>query len=137
VRKILAKISVSMKTRDVGHTYTEEKGKIEYIGRVLSIIQSFTTIVAIFVAGFWFLFKGEGYQKANIVHSVSHFELNQDWTWVNLDIKIDNVGTRRLDLNYSDVRIQHVIPLEKSLKSNIENGNSIISVNTYKIPWPT
>ncbi len=92
-----------------------------------NIAQSVATVIAIIVAGIWFVERREASLKADITHTVIYRQIDDKQTWVRVSIEISNQGKRLLDLKYGLFGIHQVLPLE---------SDDIPIVKDYRVDWP-
>lgn len=117
-------------------TEKESSSIFSRINSSANIAQSVLTAIAIIAAGVWFLMQREAAPKANIEHTVTHRQINNDWTWVRVSITISNPGKRLLDFESGIIRIQKILPLDSKIRSIFERNESPISKKDYKVRWP-
>jgi hypothetical protein len=121
----------------VGTAVAEPESSLSWWKDLTSIAQSVAMTLAIIAAAIWFFWQREPEPKANIAHSVTHRQLNRQWTWVNVSITISNVGKRLLNLTSGNVRLDHVLPLDKPIAEAIEAGPRIIAEGQVRVIWPS
>ncbi|MCP4264452.1 MAG: hypothetical protein GY777_02565 [Candidatus Brocadiaceae bacterium] len=92
-----------------------------------NIAQSVATVIAIIVAGIWFIERRESSLKADITHTVVHREIDDKQIWVRVSIEISNKGKRLLDLKYGLFSIHQILPLEPV---------DIPILKDYRVDWP-
>ncbi len=110
--------------------------KLKRAETCVSIVQSTATTIAILAAAVWFLLRGEGNDRANIAHSVTHRQLHEDWTWVGLSVRFENKGNQRIDLTRALIRIQQVLPLHDKLLRRMADGDPLIRAGETAVRWP-
>jgi hypothetical protein len=111
--------------------------KYEDLKNLAAIIQSFLTVAAIIIGGIWFLYRGEAGTKANVSHVVSHVRISDDWTWVHIATRIENVGKTELDLDSGIIRIQQILPLHNKVSDKLIAGTSLVDEKWKIVLWPT
>ncbi len=105
----------------------EPSPKLSRVESAAGIAQSVATVIAIIVAGIWFIERREASLKADIIHTVIHRQIDDKQTWVRVSIKISNQGKRLLDLKSGLFSIHQILPLR---------SDDILGLNNYRVNWP-
>ena len=83
--------------------------RIDKADKILGIIQKFVTISAIIIGGVWtynlFIIHREAYPKAEIDIEVIEQRISDDHIFLQVSIKIENIGNTILRLRECDVRL--------------------------------
>ncbi len=108
-------------------TVKEESSVLSRVRSAAGIAQSVVTVIAIIVAGVWFIERREASLKADITHTVIHRQIDDKQTWVRVSIEISNLGKRLLDLKYGLFSIHQILPLEPV---------DIPILKDYRVDWP-
>lgn len=97
--------------------------------QILDLVQSFLTCCGVIAAGWWFLFSAQAQGKATCSQSLSMVKVNSNMWWGCLEVKIENVGQRPLDLKESIFKLSQIKPVVK--------GYSLeLNTNDYRVHWP-
>jgi hypothetical protein len=100
--------------------------------------QSVVTIVAIMLAGWLYFEQRESSLRANISQSVAHRQLTDEWAWVHVSTKLENVGKRVIQLNSGVVRVQKILPLDRKILSDlVEKKTNPILEGERLVNWPS
>ncbi len=116
-------------------TATESTSTLTHIRNAAGIAQSIFTIGAIIAAGIWFFIQKEASPKANIIHEITHRQIDKDWTWIHVSISISNPGKRLLNLESGIIRIHKILPLSKDISKMLKNKKNPISEESCKVSW--
>lgn len=108
-------------------TVKESSSILTRVKSVANIAQSVATVIAIIVAGIWFIERREASLKADITHTVIHRQIDDKQTWLRVSIKISNQGKRLLDLKSGLFSIHQILPLEP---------DDIPILKDYRVNWP-
>lgn len=107
---------------------------------IASITQSLTTILAIFVSGFWgywlFIKNRQQYPRVKLSHSIFNISLEGGKTLVHLTVIIQNIGDILLSLRGVETRIHQVIPLPEPVTASVSiDINPVLSGATKINMW--
>lgn len=102
---------------------------------VLAATQSILTCFALLVGGIWFLISNEGSQKLSVQHTIVSYQLNKDWRWVGVAVKLENVGKVALEIDEGIVWIQKILPLPDNVKTLIDAGKPVLEAGLSSIRW--
>jgi hypothetical protein len=100
----------------------------------LDIIQKGFACVAILCAAGWFYFRAEAKGKAVCTHQLSLVMVNNGKTnlwWGNLEVGIENVGHRTLNLSDGLIKISQLRPLPDGFELKLNPTNA-----AYRVDWP-
>jgi hypothetical protein len=100
-------------------------------------VQSIATVLALCVAGWWFLRQGTAAPHANLTHVIQSVKIHDQWRLVRLSVRVANVGVVPISLDSAKVYLARVLPLEDSIKKMIDGGDSPISAASGEIAWPS
>jgi hypothetical protein len=103
----------------------------------VAIIQSAVTVGAIILGGWWFIVRGETETRANVSHTVTHVGISDQWTWVLVITKVENVGKTNLNLDSGIIRIQKILPLDEKVKEKINAKITPVDQKEKIVLWPT
>ncbi len=68
----------------------ESSSILSRVKSMAGIAQSIATVIAIIVAGIWFIERRETSLKVDITHTVIHRQIDDKQTWVRVSIEIFN-----------------------------------------------
>lgn len=102
---------------------------------VVSILQSIFTITAIIAAAWWFFFQAETSPRIGLSHLVNYHKIHDDWTWIYVSIKLENLGKRPISLSSEKVWLQKILPVDKNIKDKIEQDINL-TAEKGNIDWP-
>ncbi len=105
----------------------ESSSILSRVKSMAGIAQSIATVIAIIVAGIWFIERRETSLKVDITHTVIHRQIDDKQTWVRVSIEIFNQGKRLLDLESGLFSIHQILPLE---------SDNIPILKDYRVDWP-
>ena len=104
--------------------------RLDKTDKLFSIIQKIVTVSAIIIGGLWtynmFIMHREAYPKADISYEIEEIKLTDEYTFLQIFIKIKNTGNTVLRLLNGNVRLLDVsFPHVKIEKELSEYHNSI------------
>jgi hypothetical protein len=102
----------------------------------LSAIQSICLIAGIIAGLIWFYDQGESRPRVIISHKITSRKINDDAFWINVSVKIHNIGKVPVHINSGFVRIQKIIPLSDEMTKDIKRNVSIIDKKSCIVRWP-
>ena len=110
---------------------------METLKDIASIAQSLTTILAIFVSGFWgywiFIKNRQQYPRVKLSHSIFHRKLGSGKDLVHVIVTIQNIGEILLSLRMLETRIHQVIPLPQKVADSVAKGENPITSDSTEI----
>ena len=75
------------------------------------LLQSIITIIALILAGYWFLKQEQSKFRADISHATTHYYNYEDYNIMFLDVEIKNIGNVPIELHYYKVRVRQILPI--------------------------
>lgn len=108
-------------------TAKESSSTLCRVKSATGIAQSVATVIAIIVAGIWFIERREASLKADITHTIIHRQIDDKQTWLRVSIEISNQGKRLLDLKSGTIAIHRILPL---------GSDDIPGLKDYRVDWP-
>ncbi len=112
------------------------KGTLERLQSVTGVVQSIITILAVLVAGTWFVVQREGVPKVIVAHTITHRQINRDEIWLHVTITVANPGKRRIRVEFGTVRVLQILPLHKDILAMKAQGKHLIPVYQSQVVWP-
>lgn len=108
---------------------------LDRVKEIVNILQSIFTIAAIIAAAWWFFLQTEASPRVGISHSVTHHKIHDNWTWIYVSIKLENLGKIPVNFSSEKVWLQKILPIDKNIKDRIEQDVSLIS-EKGRVDWP-
>jgi hypothetical protein len=99
-------------------------------------INSIVVALAIFAAGWWFWTQGESSPKANITQSIIHRQMDNQWVWVHLSVRIRNAGKTPLQITSGNIRLDQILPLDGPIVEAIKLDKPLIPEGETRVKWP-
>ncbi len=114
---------------------------VEPLKDIASIAQSLTTILAIFVSGFWgywvFVKNRQQYPRVKLSHTITHHKIDDENILLHVIVNVQNSGDILLSLRTAATRVQQVIPLPEIMSEAIKLGLDPVRDGETEIDlWP-
>jgi hypothetical protein len=106
----------------------------------LATIQSFATIVALIVGGYWtyttFIMERTSFPHVKMSQTVQGRLVAPEWYWIMASITVENTGKYLVSIDNIDVRVQQISPLSDNISKHISETTDPAPKNQMHIPWP-
>lgn len=102
----------------------------------LAAIQSICIIAGIIAGVIWFYGQGESRPRVIISHKITDRKINENIVWINVSVKIHNIGKVPINIDSGYVTIQKIIPLSEDMIKNIKKYFYLKDRNSCIVNWP-
>lgn len=118
--------------------------------KIFNIIQKIVSITAIIIGGIWtynlFILHREAYPKADVSYQIEQRKLSNEYTLIQVFIKVENSGNTVLRLIKGDVRLLDISFPNESIEKDLKQfGKPALrkestfhweTIQFVKIDWP-
>jgi hypothetical protein len=107
---------------------------LDQVHKVGEVVLHAVTVVAIAVAGVWFFLTREAAPHGRTSHEAVSQKISDNHRWVHVDVLIQNVGKRPINIGYCSAKVERVLPLDESQLKSLGNGK--LGGKSSEINWP-
>jgi len=107
---------------------------------IAAALESVATVLAFAIGGLWtyllFVKKRLRYPKASIKHSIEIVSLNDEKQLVHLALRLTNTGEILVRIDYAQVRLLQVAPLDCGLARQLDRDGDPVEGDKHELDWP-